>query len=598
MPPILKLDQIGLTFGGTPLLESADLSIEPYERVALVGRNGSGKSTLLKIAAGFVEPQDGGIFRQPGTIVSYLAQDPDFSVHKTVEEAALFGLNHPDDINRALLLIDTLGLMREASPAALSGGEARRLAITRALAVDPDILLLDEPTNHLDLPTIEWFEGELARGRAAVITISHDRRFLENVSRKVVWLERGKTRVLNKGFAAFESWRDTIFEEEELEAHKLARKIVAEEHWVRYGVSARRKRNMRRLGELGVMRQELAERRRPEGTVSIAASDAMASGKMVIEARHISKSYGARAIVRDFSMRVLRGDRIGIAGANGAGKTTLLKMLTAALEPSTGTVRLGANLTIGTLDQNRDALDPNRTLADYLTDGRGENLVINGEQRHVTAYMKDFLFRPEQARTPISVLSGGEKARLLLARTLAQPVNLLVLDEPTNDLDLETLDLLEDFVANFEGTVILVSHDRDFLDRTVTSLIHAEGDGHFTQYAGGYGDMIAQRKAASLKPLAKTDAKSSAKPASTGAASSKKMSFKQKFQLESLPRDIAALDAEIAKLERELSDSGLYARDHARFVSASARLDQARADKDAKESQWLELEILREDMDG
>ncbi|MGL4406136.1 MAG: ABC-F family ATP-binding cassette domain-containing protein [Notoacmeibacter sp.] len=596
MPPILKLDQIGLTFGGTPLLESADLSVEPGERMALVGRNGSGKSTLLKIAAGFVEPQDGAIFRQPGTIVSYLAQDPDFTSHATVEDAALFGLNHPDDINRALILIDTLGLLRDGNPKSLSGGESRRLAITRALAVDPDILLLDEPTNHLDLPTIEWFEGELARGRAAVITISHDRRFLENVSRKVVWLERGQTRVLNKGFAAFEGWRDTVFEEEELEAHKLARKIVAEEHWVRYGVSARRKRNMRRLGELGQMRQELAERRRPEGTVSITASDASASGKMVIEAKTIAKSYEGRAIVSAFSMRILRGDRIGIAGANGAGKTTLLKMLTGVIEPDSGSVRLGANLTIGTLDQNRDALDPNRTLADYLTDGRGENLVINGEQRHVTAYMKDFLFRPEQARTPISVLSGGEKARLLLARTLAQPVNLLVLDEPTNDLDLETLDLLEDFVANFEGTVILVSHDRDFLDRTVTSLIHAEGGGDFTQYAGGYADMIAQRKADAVKAAPKNESKTAAKP--IGSASSKKLSFKQKFQLENLPREIAVLETEIAMLERELSDASLYSRDHARFVKASALLDKARTDKESKEGDWLELEILREDMEG
>jgi ABC transport system ATP-binding/permease protein len=515
-----------------------------------------------------------------------------------VEEAALHGLNHPDDINRALILIDTLGLMRDASPKSLSGGESRRLAITRALAVDPDILLLDEPTNHLDLPTIEWFEGELARGRAAVITISHDRRFLENVSRKVLWLERGKTRVLNKGFAAFEGWRDTIFEEEELEAHKLARKIVAEEHWVRYGVSARRKRNMRRLGELGAMRQELAERRRPEGTVSIAASDAIASGKMVIEAKNIAKSYEDREIVSGFSMRVLRGDRIGIAGANGAGKTTLLKMLIGTLEPDSGMHRMGANLTIGTLDQNRDALDPNRTLADYLTDGRGESLVINGEQKHVTAYMKDFLFRPEQARTQISVLSGGEKARLLLARTLAQPVNLLVLDEPTNDLDLETLDLLEDFVANFEGTVILVSHDRDFLDRTVTSLIHAEGNGAFTQYAGGYADMIAQRKADAAKLAPKSDGKSASKTTSVKNTSAAKMSFKQKFQLENLPKEIAALDLEIAKLERELFDGTLYVRDNARFVKASALLEKARADKDAKESDWLELEMIREEMAG
>jgi ATP-binding cassette subfamily F protein uup len=602
MAPVLKLDRIGLTFGGTPLLEAADLSVEPGDRIALVGRNGSGKSTLLKIAAGFIEPQEGEMFRQPGTVVSYLAQDPDFSRFATVADAALDGLHHIDDENRALALLDTVGLARDLTPKTLSGGEARRLALVRAMAPDPDVLLLDEPTNHLDLPTIEWLEAELARGRAALITISHDRRFLENVSRKVLWLERGRTRMMAKGFAHFEEWRDQVFEEEEREAHKLARKIVAEEHWVRYGVTARRKRNMRRMGELQTMRKDLAERRRPEGTVSIAASDAALSGKLVVEAIAAGKAYGGRAIVNPFSMRILRGDRIGIAGANGAGKTTLLKMLTGETAPDAGSVRLGQNLTIGTLDQNRARLDPARTLADFLTDGRGENLVINGEQRHVTAYMKDFLFRPEQARTPISVLSGGEKARLLLARTLAKPCNLLVLDEPTNDLDLETLDLLEDFVAGFEGTVILVSHDRDFLDRTVTSLIHAEGDGRFTLDAGGWSDMAAQRKGQEKqadRPQPKAADKQAAKAASAanGAAKSK-LSYKQKFALETLPKEIAGLTAEIARLEAMLGDAGFYARDPAGFARASAGLDAARASKDGKETEWLELEMLREELEG
>jgi ABC transport system ATP-binding/permease protein len=604
--PILKLDAIKLTFGGTPLLEDASFAVEAGERIALVGRNGSGKSTLLKIAGGLAEAQDGAVFRQPGTITSYLAQDPDFSGFATVEDAALDGLVHADDVNRAMTLIDTLGLDRASQLRSLSGGEARRLAIIRALAVDPDILLLDEPTNHLDLPTIEWLEGELARGRAALVTISHDRRFLENVSRKVLWLDRGRTRILNKGFAGFEDWRDQIYEEEEREAHKLARKIVQEEHWVRYGVSARRKRNMRRLGELGQMRNDLAERRRPEGAAVIAGGDAAASGKLVIEAKGVEKAYGGRDIVKPFSLRVLRGDRIGIAGANGAGKTTLLKMLTGALEPDQGFVRLGAGLTIGTLDQNRDKLDPARTLADYLTDGRGENLVVNGELRHVTAYMKDFLFRPEQARTPISVLSGGEKARLLLARTLASPVNVLVLDEPTNDLDLETLDLLQDFVANFDGTVILVSHDRDFLDRTVTSLIHAEGDGRFTLYAGGWSDMAAQRrdavtKAAKAAMPPKANDAGTPRPAATGGGNStnaRKLSFKQKFALETLPKEIAALDGEIASAEKALGDGGLYVRDPARFDALSKRLEAARVEKDSKESRWLELEMLREEIEG
>jgi ABC transport system ATP-binding/permease protein len=599
MAPVLKLDRIRLTFGGTPLLDGTDLSVEPGERIALVGRNGSGKSTLLKIAAGLFEAQDGQIFRQPGTVISYLAQDPDFSAFATVADAATEGLHHGDDENRALALLDTLGLARDAVPTTLSGGEARRLAIVRAFAPDPDVLLLDEPTNHLDLPTIEWLEGELQRGRAALVTISHDRRFLENVSRKVVWLERGQTRIMNKGFAHFEEWRDVVFEEEERDAHKLARKIVSEEHWVRYGVTARRKRNMRRMGELQAMRRELADRRRPEGTVSITAAEAAQSGKLVIEAVRAEKSFAGRMIVQPFSARVLRGDRIGIAGANGAGKTTLLKLLTGEHAPDAGTVRHGVNLTIGTLDQNRARLDPARTLADYLTDGRGENLVINGEQRHVTAYMKDFLFRPEQARTPISVLSGGEKARLLLARTLAQPCNMLVLDEPTNDLDLETLDLLEDFVAAFDGTVILVSHDRDFLDRTVTALIHAEGDGRFTPYAGGFADMMAQRKAlardeAKAAPARKVENASAQAAVPAPKSAAQKLSFKQKFALETLPKDIAALEADIAALETKLGDASFYVRDPAGFTRATQRLDEARAAKAAKEDQWLDLEMLRE----
>ncbi|MDP3896664.1 MAG: ABC-F family ATP-binding cassette domain-containing protein, partial [Mesorhizobium sp.] len=465
-PPLLKLDRIKLTFGGTPLLDGADLSVSTGDRIALVGRNGSGKSTLLKIAAGLVESQDGEVFRHPSATIRYLPQIPDMDGFGTVRAYVEAGRGPADDPHRITYLIEHLGLTGEEHPDTLSGGEARRAALARVLAPEPDILLLDEPTNHLDLATIEWLEDELLRSSSAIILISHDRRFLERVSKATVWLDRGQTKRLDRGFAHFEEWRDQVLEEEERDQHKLGRQIVREEHWLRYGVTARRKRNMRRLGDLQSMRQKHRTHRGAEGVAKMAASESAESGKLVIEAKHISKSFGDLTVVQDFSIRINRGDRIGLVGPNGAGKTTLLKMLTGELAPDSGTIRLGVNLDIATLDQKRDQVDPAETLGHFLTRGRGDSLTINGEEKHVASYMKDFLFRPEQMRTPVRELSGGERARLILARILAQPANLLVLDEPTNDLDMETLDLLQELVAGFPGTVILVSHDRDFLDRT------------------------------------------------------------------------------------------------------------------------------------
>ncbi len=452
-PPLLILDGVKLTFGGTPLLDGASLSVSQGDKIALVGRNGSGKSTLLKIAAGMIEPQDGEIFRQPTATIRYLPQVPDMDGFATVRVYVEAGLGPADDPHRATYLLDHLGLTGDEDPATLSGGEARRAALARVIAPEPDILLLDEPTNHLDLATIEWLEEELIRTSSAVVMISHDRRFLERISRATVWLDRGDTKRLDKGFAHFEEWRDTILEEEERDQHKLARQIVREEHWLRYGVTARRKRNMRRLGELQTMRQRHRGHRGVEGAATITASDAAESGKLVIEAKGISKSFGELTVVNNFSTRIQRGDRVGLVGPNGAGKTTLLKMLTGELAPDSGSVRLGVNLEIAALDQTR-SVNPDETLADFLTDGRGENLVVNGELRHVVSYMKDFLFKPEQARTPVRELSGGERARLMLARVLAKPANLLVLDEPTNDLDMETLELLQELVSGFAGTVL------------------------------------------------------------------------------------------------------------------------------------------------
>ncbi|MBN7757904.1 ATP-binding cassette domain-containing protein [Nitratireductor aquimarinus] len=600
-PPLLKLDGIRLTFGGTPLLDGASLMVGPGERLALVGRNGSGKSTLLKIAAGLVEPQDGEVFRQPTATVRYLPQSPDWQGFSTVRAYVEAGLGPADDINRVALVIDRLGLSGDEDPATLSGGEARRAALARVLAPEPDLLLLDEPTNHLDLATIEWLEEELQRTSSALVTISHDRRFLERVSRATVWLDRGVTRRLDKGFAHFEDWRDQVLEEEERDQHKLARKIEREEHWLRYGVTARRKRNVRRLGELHALREKHRSHRGAEGVATMTASDAAESGKLVIEAKGLAKSYDGLQVVKDFSTRILRGDRVGLVGPNGAGKTTLINLLTGKLEPDEGSLRLGANLEIAILDQKR-ALDPLETLSHFLTDGRGDSVVVNGQERHVVSYMKDFLFKPEQARTPIRELSGGERARLVLARLLARPANLLVLDEPTNDLDMETLDLLQELVEGFPGTVLLVSHDRDFLDRTVTSTIAPAGDGRWIEYAGGYADMMAQRKGEELERrkarTAEQQKTRSAGNAGAPRAASKKLSYKQKFALETLPKKIDELADEIAALEKKLADPNLYTRDAAAFQRFSKELDDARASSEKMEEEWLELEMLREEIEG
>lgn len=606
-PPILKLDDIKLTFGVTPLLDGANFQVEPGDRICLVGRNGSGKSTLMKIAAGLVEAQSGEVFRHPSATIRYLEQAPDFAGYDTVQAYAEAGLGPGDDPYRVTYLLEHLGLTGQENPASLSGGEARRVALARVMAPEPDILMLDEPTNHLDLPTIEWLESELQQTRSALVLISHDRRFLEKVSTSTVWLDRGQSRRLNRGFAHFEEWRDKVLEEEELEQHKLGKAIEREEHWMRYGVTARRKRNMRRVGELQAMRAEYRGHKGPQGSVQATASDVRESGKLVIEAEAITKAYDERVIVAPFSLRVHRGDCIGFVGPNGAGKTTLLKMLTGQLEPDSGTVKLGTNLEIATLDQKREDLNPNDTLAHYLTDGRGDNLLVNGEVKHVTGYMKDFLFQPEQARTPIRNLSGGERARLILARILARPTNLLILDEPTNDLDIETLDLLQEIVAGFSGTVILVSHDRDFLDRTVTSTIAPatpdQPDGRWIEYAGGYSDMMAQRKgAADEKRKAEKQEKAKAAPSTSAsqdpAKAKGKLSFKQKFALENLPKEMDKAQGEIAKREQRMADPALFTKDPATFNTLAQEMTKLREKLETMEEEWLELEMLREELEG
>ena len=603
-PPLLHLRDIHLTFGGTPLLAGAEIAVAAGERICLVGRNGSGKSTLLKVAAGLVDAESGEVFIHPGATVRYLPQEPDFTGFSSTLAYVEAGLSGGDDAFRARYLLESLGLTGEEDPARLSGGEARRAALARVLAPEPDILLLDEPTNHLDLPAIEWLEGELKRSRSAIVLISHDRRFLETLARATVWLDRGTTRRMDDGFGSFEAWRDAVLEEEERDQHKLERKIAMEMDWLRYGVTARRKRNVRRLGLLKDMRKAHREHRRAVGDVKLSVQDGETSAKVVIEAKNIAKSFGEARIVRDFSIRIGRGDRIGIIGPNGAGKTTLLSMLTGTLAPDSGVVTIGQNVSMVTLDQRRESLDPSVTVADTLTGGRSDMVMIDGQPKHVIGYMKDFLFAPEQARTPVTALSGGERGRLMLARALAKPSNLLVLDEPTNDLDLETLDLLQEMLADYPGTLILISHDRDFLDRVVTSVLVSEGDGRWVEYAGGYSDMLAQggravqaqqKASAAERPKA---ASSTLDPPRADKAPRRRLSPADLHALKTLPETIEKLTAEVAMLRGAVNNPTLYAKDPGLFTRASTRLGAAEQELAAAEDRWLELEMLRAEIEG
>jgi ATP-binding cassette subfamily F protein uup len=606
-PPLLTLQDITLTFGGAPLFDGVELSIMAQDRVCLVGLNGSGKSTLLKIAAGLIEPDRGRRFVKPGTSLQYLEQEPVLDGYDTLGGYAVSGF--PDgqagdsDVHRARTMAGTLGLDPNGSPSSLSGGERRRAALVRALAPEPDILLLDEPTNHLDLPAIVWLEQTLGRYGGAIVTISHDRRFLTELSRRCVWIDRGTTRGYDKSFAGFEAWRDEQLERERTRAHKLDRKIAREQHWIVYGVTARRKRNQRRLAELRKLRQtrsQLAGRiARANDKVTLTSRDAKASGKLVIEAAGIAKSFGQKNVVDDFSIDLHRRDRIGIVGPNGAGKTTLIGLLTGRLEPDAGTVRLGTNLQIASLDQGCAGLRPGDTIKDLLTGGGGDQVSLGTEKRHVVSYMKDFLFPPEYAGMTVDRLSGGERARLALALAFAKPSNLLVLDEPTNDLDLETLDLLQEFLADYDGTVLLATHDRDFLDRVVTAVIVAEGNGKWRHYAGGYSDMrtkIAAEAGAPTPKKTRNSPKEKSKPKSSRAKG--KLSFKQQHALKTLPEDIARTEIEIAKLTTTLDDTGLFARDRQAFETAAEALSQAQARLKALEDDWLALEMLREELES
>ena len=602
-PPLLTLQEIALTFGSTPLFEGADLAVMPRDRICLVGRNGSGKSTLLKMADGQIEADSGDYFLKPGTTTRYLPQEPNLSGFTTVRDYIEAGLEGSDDGYRIPYLLDALGLTGDEDPTNLSGGEIRRAALARTLAPEPDILMLDEPTNHLDLPAIEWLESEVSQMSSALLLISHDRWFLEKLSRKTVWVDRGVTHLMDKSFEHFEDWRDEFLEQEELDHHKLKRQIHREQHWVVHGVSGRRKRNVRRLKELGNLRKEYKNHKAAQGNATMNSLDAESSGKKVALLDGVSKSFGDRVIINDLSLKLMRGERLGIVGPNGAGKTTLLKMIIGELAPDSGTIDLGVGLQPLIIDQKRESLNPDWTLSEALTDGGGDLVTVGDKSVHVMRYMKDFLFLPEQARTPIHVLSGGERGRLQLARGLRLPSNILILDEPTNDLAMETLDLLQELISDYKGTVILISHDRDFLDRTVTRTLAYEGPGEWQIYAGGYSDMIDQRGAGvkARKTAAKAEFKTSPKKASAKAApksSSTKLSYKHKFRLESLPKEMAALETKIKDLESALSDPDLFSKQPDKYSQIVEALSTAQVSLAACEDEWLELEMLKEEAES
>ena len=606
-PPLLTLTDITLGFVGLLLFAGITLAIGPGERLCVVGRNGSGKSTLMKIAAGLVEPDQGERFIQPGRSVAYLPQDPDPTGFATLGDYAAVDLA-PEDRWRAEAAMDGLKVSAAIDPATASGGERRRAALARLLAAEADLMLLDEPTNHLDIQAIEWLEEHLAQTRTAFALISHDRAFLTRLTQATLWLDRGQVHRAPHGFSGFEDWRDKLWAEEDAERHKLDRLIKDEAHWAVYGISARRTRNQGRLRRLAGLRAERAAQIRRSGPAAMELEAAPKSGKRVVEARSISKAFDDRTILSDFSIRIGRGERVALVGPNGAGKTTLLNLLTGQLEPDTGSVKLGTNLEMSVFDQTRAALNPEASLWQTLTEdpeigGKNDQVMVRGRPRHVVAYLKDFLFDERQARGPVKALSGGEKARLLLARIMARPANLLVLDEPTNDLDVETLDLLQELIGDFDGTVLLVSHDRDFLDRVATTTIAMDGDGRATVYAGGWSDYVAQRgdhapapePRARKTPVARTTPGS---PRGQDEPARRKLGYRQQQRLEQLPDEIERLTGEIAKLEGLLADPDLYARDPGKFAKATAALAQRQKKLDEAETEWLELATLAEELSG
>jgi ABC transport system ATP-binding/permease protein len=594
--PLLQLSGISLTFGGNPVFDNLDLTIQPGDRVALVGRNGSGKSTLMKVMAGLVEPDSGQRVVPPGVTVGYMEQDPSLEGFETLGEFAASQLD-PDQGYRVAMVAEGLKFQPDTPVATASGGERRRAALAKLLAEAPELMLLDEPTNHLDIQAIEWLETELRDTRTAFVLISHDRAFLRALSRATLWIDRGQVRRRESGFDGFEEWREQTWAEEDEARHKLDRKIKAEAKWAVEGISARRKRNQGRVRALAALRAERASQIRRQGTAALELETGPTSGKRVIEARGLTKGFGARSIVKGLDLRVQRGDRVAFVGPNGVGKTTLLKLLTGEIAPDAGSVTLGTNLAIAVFDQSRAQLDPEASLWDNLSgdplmrvSGASDQIMVRGVARHVVGYLKDFLFDERQARAPVRSLSGGEKARLLLAKLMARESNLLILDEPTNDLDVETLDLLQDILGEYDGTVLLVSHDRDFIDRVATQTVAMEGDGRVAVYPGGWSDYQAQRPGAEEIRFNDAKSKTKATQLNRDVKKSDGLTFTERKRLEALPGVMEKLEAEIAKLSELLETPDLFTKEPVKFRKASEMLAERQSVLAAAEEEWLSLE--------
>jgi ATP-binding cassette subfamily F protein uup len=608
--PLLTLREVTARIAGDTLFENISFSLFAGDRHCLVGRNGCGKSTLFRIIMGEREPEAGERFVQQSTTIGYLPQRMDdqagqsvyayVQAHLPAEEQSE---THRYKIDRILEPLDVDGTLLMEN---LSGGQKRRAALARALIAEPDILLLDEPTNHLDISAIDWLESYVRNFRGGVIIISHDRAFLEQCSNRTLWIHQGSMRVNGKGYDSFGEWSEQVMQEEEARVQKLGRKLAEEEHWRERGVTARRKRNMRRMGELKKLREKLRSDRsgliQASGSVQLPPLKSADASKLVAELDNVCKAFDGRTIINGFTSRILRGDKIGIIGKNGAGKSTLLKIIAGELEPDSGVVTCGKTQRLAYFDQNREQLDPRKTLWETLCPDGGDTVFVGDNPRHVVAYLKDFLFDAKQAHTPTSALSGGEANRLLLARILAQPSDVLVLDEPTNDLDMDTLDMLQEMVADYTGTVILVSHDRDFLDRTVSRTIACEGDGVLMEYVGGYQDYLAQSRNWRKKQqndVAQVESESKQVPAtSIKPKTQHKLSYKQQRALDLLPVRIAELEASIAALETELSDAALYSKKPERFAEATREMEQAQQELSAAEEEWLEVAMLAEEMKG
>ena len=593
-PPIITLKNAKLTFGVKPLFVGLELNISKGDKICLVGRNGSGKSTLLKVLSGVLEADEAEMYVAPNLKISYMPQEAECAQYQTLREVVLSGLEKYDAAleYKADILISEFGIKEKQSPASSSGGEIKKAMLAKALISSPDVLLLDEPTNHLDIETIEKLEDLINNFTGAVVVISHDKMFLNHVSKKTFWLDRGLLYTNNKGFSHFDEWQEQILEQEIIAQKYLNKKIAEEVEWLHKGVTARRKRNQGRLRRLEALRQERREQIKQTGSVNLEIETGELKSKMVIEAKHIYKSYGERALVKDFSIRIMRANRIGIVGPNGAGKTTLLKLLTKKIAPDSGSVRMGKNLTEAYFDQNRITLNPNKTLWKTLCN-EGDHIWVRGHFRHVVAYLKDFLFKPEQAEALVSTLSGGEKNRLMLALALAQESNFLVLDEPTNDLDMDTLELLQEVLDEYEGTILIISHDRDFMDKVATSLLYMKGDGTIYEHVGTYTSLL--EKVKNMPKKAENKPKVKNEQTIEKQNNINKLSYKDKRLLEVLPEEIEAIELQIQDIEKVLTDDvELYTREPKKFDDLTARLEALKQEKENKETLWLEIQIKAE----